>query len=91
MMNVLPGPVQSVDVTTEQKGELILSDARFMEIYEPRVGHHMVVTEHPSNELANISKLMFMCSKIDGKQATMSDILSMKIPDFERARKILFE
>lgn len=92
MMNVPPGHVQSVDINTEQRGEFIMSDSRFMEIYDPRVGHHMAVQSMISNNgMANASLLLYMCAKIDGEPVSMSDILSMKPKDYEKACNILFK
>ena len=88
-MSVGQGPVQFADIETYIKGEVILSDSRFAEVYQPKIGHFLFVDINTDNDLMKNIQLCTMCTKIDNVQATLSDIMSLKSTDFFKISSII--
>ena len=82
-MNVARGPAPSVEISSILKTELILSDARFAEVYEARVGNHYFAEEMSRGDpYIRATFLVMQCVRIDEEQLSLSEILSLRGKDF---------
>jgi len=82
------GHAQSVDLATQQIAEIILKDKRFMEIYQPKVGHHIAASLYP-HPMMQAAVLIHLCTKIDGQHTTLDEALSFSMAEFTRITNIL--
>ncbi len=72
---MLAEPVQS-----DKKGELVLSDGRFVSVYKVKV-FHLLAARDP-DDLAQSLKLATLVTRIDEKSPTIEEMLNMEVHDF---------
>lgn len=67
-------------VKTNKIGELLLSDGRTVELFQPKVGHFVYAAD--SNEALRNTKLVAATILIEGEQPSIKDILNLGLKDF---------
>lgn len=74
---MLPEPVQ-----LDKKGEVILSDGRFVSIHKVKIGHLYACQD--DNEIGRAIKLIALTTKIDDKTPKIEEILNLDVDDFHK-------
>jgi hypothetical protein len=76
-------------ISSEQKGEVLLSDGRFATIFKVKAGHLAMSLDH--NKMHEILKIMTMTVKIDDKPITIEEAFNLDIHDFNKISHFLFK
>jgi hypothetical protein len=74
--------VQQELVRLDKKGEVILSDGRFVTIHKLKLGH--LYLSKDDNEMAQAIKLISFTTKIDDKPPSLEEVLNLDVEDFNK-------
>ena len=77
-------PARFVEVTSEVKGELVLADGRFLTMYKPKVAHLLISNDASLSNSENMLRLLELILLIDGKQASIEELLKLDLREFAR-------
>ncbi len=82
--------MQQAPVLLDEKiAEIVLTDGRFAEIHRLRVIH--VLGTESLSDFKRAVKIMMNVVKIDGKEPTLEDILTLDLDDFNNILKVIFK
>lgn len=73
---------KSLKIKSEKKAEIILSDGRFAQIFNLKLGH--LVASEDSNQLMQMAKIISMCVEIDDNPLSLEEVLNFSVRDLEK-------
>lgn len=76
-------------VRLDKKGEVILSDGRFVTIHKIKVGHLLASHNGSSSDLESAIKLITVTTKIDDVSPSVHDVLNLEREDFHKIMEAL--
>lgn len=74
-------------VRLDKKGEVILSDGRFVTIHKVKIGH--LLASYGSSDLETAIRLITVTTKIDDVAPTVHDVLNLDRDDFHKIMEAL--
>ena len=74
-------------VRLDKKGEVILSDGRFVTIHKIKIGH--IFAAQAGSDLEAAIRLVSLTTKIDDVSPTVQDILNLDREDFHKIMEAL--
>jgi hypothetical protein len=76
-------------VLSDKKGEIVLSDGRFVSVFKTKVRH--VLLSKDKDETVVAIKLISLVTTVDDKPFEINDIVNLSVEDFKKIAELVFK